>query len=100
MWLDTLQIAREAAIILLALEIFVLSLAPLLILYYVTKWLRTFIPKGVPALREGRRWVFQAFAVIVSIMATIRAPFVWLLSANEALKTWIVRFQRLIHQDN
>lgn len=97
MWLDALHIAREGAIILLAIEIFILSLIPLLVLYYVTKWLRTFIPKVVPALQEGRRWVFQVFAVITSVMAAIRAPFVWAISANVAMKTWIARLQRLIH---
>lgn len=89
MFLEQLGAARNGAIILLAIESLVLSLVPLLILYYVTRWLRGFIPRVAPGMQRAHLGLLGLQRGVDRVMAAIVAPFLWLESTGKALR----RFQ-------
>ena len=82
--------AREWAILLLAVEMFVLALVPLFILYHVTRWLRQLIPKVTPALRNVHRKLRNVSYVIGRVLEFIRAPFVWVMGISEGIRVVVV----------
>lgn len=94
MSLETLAIARNCAVILLALEVLVLLAVPLFVLLKVTQGLRRLMPKIRPAMRKVYQVELRVTGVVDRGMKGIRAPFVWLASAGETLDTWYVALRR------
>jgi hypothetical protein len=88
-WQSALDIGRNVAVILLAVEWLVLGAIPLYLLYVITRWLRRFIPKAVTMLRLAAAKVDEWGVVIKRIMASIVAPFIWLSrTSNQVRERW------------
>ncbi len=87
-------IARDGAVILLAIEVFVISLVSLVILLRITKALRTFIPQVAPALRETHRKLSLILGGVTQAMEWIRSPFVWILGTITGIRACLESLQR------
>ncbi len=94
MSLETLTIARDCAVILLALEVMVLLAVPLFVLLKVTQGLGRLMPKIRPAMRKAYQVELRVTGIVDRGMVGIRAPFVWLASAGETLDTWHAALRR------
>ena len=88
-------VARDWAIILLAIEAFIISLVPLIALYYVTRWLKQFVPRVRPFLRRLDESIRGFSAGVQLIMLRIAAPFVWIGAAIAACRGFMHRLSSL-----
>lgn len=87
--------ARDWAIILLAIEALVISLVPLIALYYVTRWLRQFVPRVRPFLRRLDESVRGFSAGAKLLVLHIAAPLVWIGAAVAACRGFMHRLSSL-----
>jgi hypothetical protein len=94
MFLQVLDVSANVAVILLALEIMVLGLAPLFILLKITQGLRRLIAWFVPAMRTAQARVRQAQKWVERAMALLRAPFLWGNRASAMLRSSIQTAQQ------
>ena len=92
---EILPIAREWAILLLALESLLLLLVPLFVLYRGTGWLRRVVPGIAPGLRSAHTELLRVSGIIERIMAYVRAPFVWAASVAARMRDAIERARRV-----
>jgi hypothetical protein len=74
---DVVAIARDWSLILLVLEGMLLCALPLVILLQVTKWLRGFLPRVRPALKNAHASVVRVSMGIDRALAAMRAPILW-----------------------
>jgi len=94
MFLRVVGISRDVAVILLAIEIFLVSLISLFILLRITKALRTFIPQVAPALREAHRKLSLILDGVTQAMQWIRSPFVWIFGTIAGIRAGLQSLQR------
>jgi hypothetical protein len=85
----TLSIARDASLVILALEAMVLAIVPCVLLYYVTRWLAGFLPQVRPFIRSIAEQTQRIQSAVTRIMLSIRRPFVLLRSLGTGLRTVI-----------
>ncbi len=90
---SSLAIARDCAILLLSIEIFIILLLPIFALWHVTRWLREFIPQVARALEEVRAGWFRLVLHIQLILDRIRGPFIWIASKGEGLRVFLSRMK-------
>ena len=83
---EVLEIGRDAALILLAIEWIIISLVPLAILWFATRWLRGFLPQLSSVLRDIARRVDAVREEVISACRKIVAPFVWTLSTAQGIR--------------
>ncbi len=88
-----LAIARDCSILLLGVEIFIMLLLPIVVLWHVTHWLRSFIPQMIHAFEDMKAGWFRIASRIHLILAHIRAPFLWIASKSEGLKVFLSRMK-------
>lgn len=84
-----LAIARDCSILLLGIEIFILLLLPIFTLWYVTHWLKDFIPQMTHTLEDVKGGWIRVLSYIHLALAHIRAPFLWIASKREGLKVFL-----------
>jgi hypothetical protein len=95
-WYQVLSGVRDGALILLALEGFVLCIVPLLVLYYITRGLRQLMPRVVPAMRRAHEAVRSVQSYVERAMSAICAPFIWLARVSaQVRKGWEMLCHRL-----
>ena len=94
MFLHIVGIARDGAIILLAIEIFLVSLISLFILLRITKALRVFIPRVAPALRGAHQKLSLILNGITRVMNGIRLPFLWIFGTISGVCACLESLQR------
>ena len=92
---DVLALARDWAVLLLALEISILALVPLFVLYHVTRWLRRFIPKVAPALRNVCQKMRTIADTVKRVMKWVSAPFIWANSIVAGTRAILVGLRRV-----
>ncbi len=83
MFFEVVATARDVALILLALEGIILLALPLYLMWVITRWFGGILPKVKSGLRDLHATQIRIFARFESIMAKIRAPFVWI-QVNQA----------------
>ena len=98
MFLRVVGISRDAAVILLAIEVFLVSLISLFILSRITKALRTFIPQVAPALREAHRKLSLILDRVTQAMEWIRSPFVWIFGTITGIRVSLESLQRSMNK--
>jgi len=82
---ETLAIARDAALILLAVEGLVLATLILLLFRAVVRGLRRFVPRVSLFMRNAQRMTSRICGGIQRAMALMCVPFVWLNKASAKL---------------
>lgn len=90
---NSLTIARDCAVLLLSIEIFIVLLLPIFALWHVTRWLREFIPQVARALQDVKAIWFRLVLHIHLILNRIRAPFIWIASKSEGLRVFLSRMK-------
>ncbi|MCD6518886.1 MAG: hypothetical protein J7M05_03055 [Anaerolineae bacterium] len=83
---DILHNARDAAILLLALEAFALFIIPLLLFYHLNRWLRRFIPRLVSGLQRVQEVALRISRAVEKGMRIFSAPFLWLAEMAEGMR--------------
>lgn len=86
MFHDVIASARDWALILLALQTMLLCALPLYVLLKCVQGLRRFLPRVAPGLRSAHSFVRRVSAGIDRALASIRAPFLWLLSVHARIQ--------------
>lgn len=86
MFYDVIASARDWAIILLVLQAMVLFALPLFVFLKCVQGLRGFLPRVRPQLRQLHALVTRVSSAIDRALAAMRAPFVWLLSAQARIQ--------------
>ncbi|MBC7236300.1 MAG: hypothetical protein H5T69_10695 [Chloroflexi bacterium] len=92
MSLETLAIARNASVILLALECLVLGALPLAILYIATRFLRRLLREARPFLSKATESVHRLLGHVDSGLSMVARPFIWLNARHAA---WSAFWQRI-----
>lgn len=78
MFFETVAIARDIAIILLALQAFVVCLVVLLVSWKTTSGLRAFVPRFDAFLKRTQMTFSRVTDGVDRAMQIVRAPFEWL----------------------
>jgi len=91
------MVARDASLVLLALEAMVLALAPAAILYYVTRWLAGFLPRIRPFLRSLTLRVRRVESAVRRVMLAVARPFVLLHSLWTGIRGAVLHVLRRRH---
>lgn len=78
MFSEIVRTAGMVAVIVLALEGLVIGIVSLVILFYVTRWLRCLVPKVRPTLQRARDAVLRLLDAVEHGMALACAPVAWL----------------------
>ncbi|MFH1086537.1 MAG: hypothetical protein V1772_12340 [Chloroflexota bacterium] len=86
MFFEVTAIARNVAIILLALQFLVVGAVPVFVLLKLTQGLRRLIPKVAPGLRQAHGGLLMAGSYVDKAMARARAPFVWSAQMGERVR--------------
>ena len=82
----TLSVARDASLILLALEAVVLAVVPGVLLYYATRWLAALLPQVSPFIRSILERTRRVQSAVTRAMLSISRPFVLLRSLGTGLQ--------------
>jgi hypothetical protein len=85
MEIERLAMWRDAALILLALEAFVLGLLPAAVLYWSLRGLGRLLERIRPVLFQARMVTWRTRDLTRQAMSALAAPFIWLQSALEGL---------------
>lgn len=92
MFYHVVAVARDWAIILLALEGIILALVPFFLLFKATQQMGRFLPRVRPGLRTLHGHVIRLANGIDRVLAAIRAPFLWVhqqqTAVRAALRSW------------
>ena len=91
---DALVTARDWALILLALEMLLLGLLPLVILYRAARGLRQLVPRIAAALRLVAEKTHAISSWVTRMLAGVRAPLVWVTAALNGVCSWAKRLRR------
>ena len=92
---EALRIARDASVVLLALEIMVLGAIPLALFYYVSKGLRAFYPKARSGLVRANEVVDEYSGIARRALLRGSQPAIRLAGATERVETTVRHiFQR------
>ncbi|MHB0858658.1 MAG: hypothetical protein ACYC5M_13965 [Anaerolineae bacterium] len=91
---ETIAIARDWSIILLAIEAFVFALIPLFILWRTTRGLGKFLPKVRPGLRQAQQHVSVADQTIERIFDRVASPFIGVQGTVAGVRSGASRFWR------
>lgn len=94
MFFHVIGTARDVAIILLALEAFVLCLAVLLVTYFVQRGLGRLLPQIALALVRAREFLGGVQAAVHRLSASITAPFIWVSSKSAAVQALVRRIRQ------
>ena len=90
-------LARDGAVVLLALEAVILLAVPLLLLFYITKWFRRMRPQVVKGMRQVQAAAARAQALVLRMVAIVRTPFVFVFSVLAVLRATTAVLQRWWH---
>lgn len=88
MVVEILATARDWSVILLVLEFLVLGAVPLVILYLITKGLRSVLRQARPFLHNLVAHVQQGLGYVEFALGTIARPFIWLHTRFSALSAF------------
>jgi hypothetical protein len=91
MWQNALTIARDASVILLALEAFVALLASVALLWYVAKGLKRFRPLVAEYLGKVHDITRRVVETSARGMGYAAAPFIWIESVSSGVRAAIER---------
>lgn len=89
---EVLVTGRDAALTLLVIEGIIISLVPLAILWFTTRWLRRFLPQLLLVLRDISRVADTIREKTVSVSRKIAAPFLWTLSTARGAREGLALF--------
>jgi hypothetical protein len=84
---EALSVARDASLVLLAVEAMALAVAPGVLLYYVTRWLAGFLPQVRPFIRSVLARMKKIQSAVTRVMLAISRPFALLRSLGTGLRT-------------
>lgn len=88
MFFHVAAVARDWAIILLALEGMVLALVPFFLLWKGTQQVRRFLPRVRPGLRLFHGRIVRVANGVERVLAAVRAPFIWVQQAEASVRTF------------
>lgn len=91
---EGIVIARDASVILLAIESIILFLLPLYLLLKATQGLRKLLPQVRPFVRQVHTWADKGYDVIRSAMRALAWPFAALQAAAAALEAFRSAYRR------
>jgi len=92
MGLTTLATWREVALILLLIEGIVISVIPLFVLRYLTRWLRRFTPQLSPVLRGISEQMDVVEDRTKTISRRIAEPFIWTQATAHGIREGLIFF--------
>lgn len=84
--MTTLSQAAGVAAVILAIEIFVIELAVLVVVYAVVQTMGRLVPKIQRWVHTGFGWVLEAEQVIVTLMHWLLAPILFLSSLRAGME--------------
>ncbi len=96
MFLENLPIARDAAIVLLAIESLIFLLVPLVVLYMITRLLGKALRQFVPMMRKVQAQLAMIASKIQQIMAALCAPFIWISSTYAGIRAGAAGLRRTL----
>jgi len=100
MFYEIAAIARDWAIILLALEGLLLLAAPLFILLKITQGLRWLKPRVAPLMRKAHHYLGQANGVVQRSTFIVERPFIWTLSAKSGIQASTSALKHALNKEN
>lgn len=85
---------RDIAIVILSIETFVISLLPLVMLFFLNKALRSLL-RALPTYAEkGQRFAKQGETLSEEISRKVASPFIWVSSAVAVVETLLAQGKR------
>ncbi|MHB1295699.1 MAG: hypothetical protein ACYC4R_11970 [Anaerolineae bacterium] len=94
MFEEAIAIARDWAIILLAIEALLLALIPLFVFWHTTRGLGKFLPKVRPGMRQAQQRVSSVTQAIEHGLDRVASPFITVRGTVEGARAGASRLWR------